>query len=122
MIVDDEPDLLEVVKERLEHNGFEVVTLTSGEDAIKTVQAIAPDLIILDIMLPDMNGYDLCYELKSHSKTSSIPVILFTAKMEWTHYLGDISKFTKADDYISKPFEAQVLLDKIGKLLNISRK
>jgi len=117
LIVDDELDLLNLVKTRLEFHGYQVLYLNSGKDAVKTVQEKKPDLVILDIMIPDKNGYDICYELKNNANTTSIPVILFTAKPEWKKEMGELGKFVKADDYISKPFESQVLLEKIKKLL-----
>ena len=117
LIIDDEPDLANLVKNRLEYHGYQVDCLNTGRDAVKIAQETNPDLIILDIMLPDKNGYDICYELKHNANTSSIPVILFTAKQEWKAEMGEIGKFAKADDYISKPFEPQVLLDKIKRLL-----
>ncbi|MEI6631274.1 MAG: response regulator [bacterium] len=118
LIIDDEPDLLKVIKNRLESWGFEVFCWATGAGAVKQVLEIRPHLIILDIMLPDINGYDLCYKIKKTPEISSIPVIVATAKQEWQEDMGDIGRFAKADDCIPKPFEPDVLLDKINRLLN----
>jgi DNA-binding response OmpR family regulator len=118
LIIDDEPDLLKVFRKRLEISGFQVSCLSTGVDAVKKVQEIRPNLILLDIVLPDENGYDVCYDLKSDPATSFVPIILTTAKAEWKRDLEDIGRFTKADDFIAKPFESQDLIDKINRLLN----
>lgn len=117
LIIDDEVDLLEMLKMRLESQDYEVLYLNSGEDAIKTIQEEKPDLIMLDIMLPDKNGCDICFELKRNEDTASIPVIIFTAKPDWKEVMDTLGKFVKADGYMSKPFESQELMDKIKKLL-----
>ena len=121
LIVDDQPELLNLVKVRLEFHGYQVILHDSGRDAVKIIEKNCPDLVILDIMLPDKNGYDICYELKRNKDTSSIPVIIFTAKEDWMANIGEVGSFAKADDYISKPFLAEVLLDKIERLLKESR-
>ncbi len=119
LIIDDEPDLLKVIQSRLESWGFEVFSWPSGKGAVQKVQEIKPDLVILDIMLPDINGYDVCYRIKTTPEISSIPVILATAKPDWQQDMGDIGRFAKADDSISKPFESPILLAKINRLLKI---
>jgi two-component system alkaline phosphatase synthesis response regulator PhoP len=117
LIIDDELDLVILLKMRLEHLGYQVFYLRSGKNALETVKNKKPDLIILDIMMPDRDGCDICYELKHNPDTASIPVIIFTAHSEWKKDMGDVSKFIKADDYVPKPFEPEVLLEKIRKLL-----
>lgn len=117
LIIDDEVDLLNLVKERLEFHGYEVVYLNSGKGALKFTKDESPDLILLDIMLLDKNGYDICLELKKDPQTASIPVIIFTAKPQWQKDMEALGKFVKADDYIFKPFEAEDLLARIKHLL-----
>ena len=117
LVIDDEQDLLDLVKLRLEHHGYVVVYLNSGEGALEKIRKEKPDLILLDIMMPGKNGYDVCYELKHDDATKAIPVIMFTAKPQWLKEISEISEFVLADDYIYKPFEAQDLLEKIGRLL-----
>lgn len=117
MVIDDEGDLLRMVRIRLEANGYEVVTLESGEGVLEKVKAEKPDLVLLDIVMSGKSGYDVCRELKADQTTAGIPVIVFTA-----HYPGE-EDFKKraadigADDYILKPFEAQALLAKIEALI-----
>ncbi len=117
LIVDDEPHLLELLKERLEHNDYEVLYLNCGKDAVKVTTEQQPDLVILDIMLPDKNGYDICYEIKHSDQTAAIPVIIFTAKEDWKGYMNEMCTYVKADDFVAKPFEAEELLKKIRKLI-----
>jgi len=117
LLIDDEADLLNLLKERLEFHGYEAVYLNSGKGAVKFILDEKPDLILLDIMLPDKNGYDICLELKNNPQTAAIPVIIFTAKAQWQKDMAALGKFVKADDYLFKPFEAEELLGKIEHLL-----
>ncbi len=117
LLIDDEVDLLNLVRMRLESAGYEVIYLNSGKDAFGFVKEKKPDLILLDIMLPDKNGYDICLEIKQDPQTSSIPVVIFTAKPQWQKDIKALGEFVKADDYIFKPFEARDLLARIKHLL-----
>ncbi|MBN3039112.1 MAG: response regulator [Candidatus Omnitrophica bacterium] len=117
LIIDDELYLFELLKERLEFNGYEVMQLDTGANAQAVIMEKKPDLIILDIMLPDNNGYDICYEIKHTEETASIPVIIFTAKEDWKKRIEEMCQYVKADDYVAKPFEPQELLDKIKRLI-----
>ncbi len=115
MVIDDEPDMVEVTKARLEKSGYESIVATSVEEAFALMEKGFPDLILLDMLLPKMQGEDVCIKIKSDPKLTRLPVILFTASV------GDMPNVTKAvgaDDFIMKPFEAEDLLDKIEKLLN----
>jgi DNA-binding response OmpR family regulator len=114
LIVDDEVDLAEMIKFRMESNGYEVLLAHDGQAALETARKERPDLIILDLMLPKMDGYKVCGLLKKDGRYASIPIIIFTAKgqdddMKLGEELG-------ADAYIVKPFEPQVLLGKIKEL------
>ncbi|MBL7151283.1 MAG: response regulator [Candidatus Omnitrophica bacterium] len=114
LLIDDEVELLKLLQARLQHEGYDVIYLDSGKDAASVAQEKKPDLILLDIMMPGKDGYDVCAELKkAGSDTASIPVIIFTAKPDWQKEMDSLGKFAKADDYISKPFDAEALLDKI---------
>ena len=117
LLIDDDLELVNLLKQFLNHNGYEVFALTTGKNAIRTVQEKKPDLILSDIILPDKNGYDICYELKRNPDTASIPIILLTGKPDWKKEIEGMSKFVKADDDICKPFDLQELLEKIKKLL-----
>lgn len=115
LIVDDEADLAEMIKFRMENNGYEVLLAHDGQAAFEMARKENPDLIILDLMLPRMDGYKVCGLLKKDSRYSHIPIIIFSAKgqdddMKLGQELG-------ADAYITKPFEPQVLLGKINELI-----
>ena len=114
LIVDDEPDILTVTVTRLETSGYEVLMAKDCEEAIELLNKSKPDLILLDLLLPKMQGDELCKKLKSDSKFKHIPIILFTAS---TIRIPEKTGEMGADDYILKPFEAQALLAKIKALV-----
>jgi len=115
LLVDDEPDVVKVVKFRLEENNYEVLVAVDGQEALEKARKENPDLIILDLMLPKMDGYKVCRMLKFDEKYKHIPIIMFTARGQ------DLDKKVGydvgANEYIIKPFEPQVLLGKIKDLL-----
>lgn len=113
LIIDDEVDLVELVKMRLEANNYYIVPLYTSKRAIEVAKREKPDLILLDIMMPDKGGYQVCRELKADKDTMGIPVILFTAKPDQKEYIKAGSKSVGAVDYILKPFSADDLLKKI---------
>ena len=115
LVVDDESDLVEMVKIRLEASGYEVAAAYDGQEALNSVKERKPDLIILDLMLPKIDGYKVCGLLKSSRKYKDIPIILFTARAQESD--KEMGKEAGADAYIVKPFEPKVLLDKIKELL-----
>ena len=115
LIVDDEKEMVEVETLRLKASGYDVLAAHDGESGLKAAQEWQPDLVILDIMLPLMDGYQVCQALKSSEKCRRIPIILVSAmdgKLDTT-----LLKKSGADFYITKPFEPPVLLDKIRDLL-----
>jgi len=112
LLVDDEFNLVEMIKLRLEAAGYEVLTAFDGQTAYDIARKEKPDLIVLDVMLPKMDGYKVCGLLKKDAKYSKIPILMFTAKaQEEDKQLG---KDLGADGYLSKPFEPQVLMNKIA--------
>jgi len=115
LVVDDEAQLLEMVKMRLEANGYEVITADDGQEGFEKAKNERPDLIILDLMLPKMDGYKVCRLLKFDEKYKAIPIIMFTAKGEES--AKQIGEEVGANAYITKPFEPQALLEKIKELL-----
>lgn len=116
LLVDDEPSIVKMVGKRLEVEGFEVLVAMDGQEAVKKVQTDTPDLVILDLMLPKLNGYEVCMMLKEDTRYQKIPVVMFTAKaQEQDEKLG---LACGADAYIRKPFKAQELLDQIRALAN----
>lgn len=115
LVVDDEEKIVEVVKSYLEKEGYVVYCAYNGRDAIKTFEASNPSLAILDLMLPDMTGEDICKEIR---KTSRIPIIMLTAKVEENSVLNGFD--IGADDYVTKPFSAKQLMARVSALLRRS--
>jgi two-component system, OmpR family, alkaline phosphatase synthesis response regulator PhoP len=118
LVVDDEPDILEVVKYNLKKAGFSVTCAESGEEALKLIHQKRPDTIILDLMMPGMNGQEVCHNLKANVKTSNIPVLLLTARSEEQDIVSGFE--LGADDYIVKPFSPKVLIARVKSLLRRS--
>lgn len=115
LVVDDEAELVKAVQIRLQEADYEVLVAGDGREGFDVARREKPDLIILDLMLPGMDGYEVCGLLKADTRYSKIPIIMFTAKaQEEDMRLG---KEVGADVYITKPFEHQVILDKIKELL-----
>lgn len=115
LFIEDEPDQIELVKTRLETSGFEFISALDGQEGIKRTKEEKPDLILLDIVMPKMDGYQLCTYLKGDPRTKDIPVIMFSAAGE-----KDIEKKCRscgADDLIAKPYESKELVAKIKALL-----
>jgi len=116
LIVDDEEDILKVLKLRLEANNYEVLISTDGQDGLNKARSEKPNLVILDLMLPKLDGYKVCRMLKFDEKYKVIPVIMFTAKAQKKD--EELGMEMGADAYITKPFEPDVLLEKIKELLD----
>lgn len=116
LVVDDENDIIEIVTYTLENSGFTVETASNGEDALTKAADFSPDLILLDIMIPRINGFDVCKQLKNSLFTGHIPVIMFSAKKE----IDDKVRAAEsgADDYIQKPFNRNELLSRIKMVLS----
>lgn len=115
LVVDDEPDILEMIRYHLEKNGYDVRTAGDGESALKLCQQEPPDLMILDIMLPGIDGHHVCYRLKSNDALRHVPVIMLTAKSEETDEVVGLK--IGADDYITKPFSPRILLARVEAIL-----
>lgn len=115
LIVDDEEDVLELVQYNLDKNGYKTETATTGEKALSKAKAELPDLIILDLMLPGIDGLDVCKELKNNTKTQDIPIIMLTAKGEEVDIVTGLE--LGADDYVTKPFSPKVLTARIRRIL-----
>jgi len=115
LLVDDEPDIIKLLTGRLESEGFEVDAVPSGKDAFLRVKENTPDLILLDVMMPEPNGLEVSRTLKDDPKYKNIPIILLTAKST------DDDKFwgreAGADAYITKPYDTAELLTKINTLI-----
>ena len=115
LVVDDEEDLLELVRYNLSRDGYRVACVSSGEDALKSARKQPPDLIVLDLMLPAVDGLEVCRRLKGDSKTRDIPIIMLTAKSEESDMVAGLER--GADDYIAKPFSPRVLSARVKALL-----
>ncbi|MEX0876887.1 MAG: response regulator transcription factor [Phycisphaerales bacterium] len=112
LVVDDEPDLVELIRYNLEQAGYTVMTASDGKSALSLAKSRQPDLVVLDVMMPEFNGIEVAKRLRSQTETASMPIIMLTAKSEETHELEGLG--AGADDYITKPFSMQVLLARIS--------
>ena len=121
MVVDDEPDLLEVVKLILESDGYKVVTAGSGQEALDKIEKEMPDLVLLDIIMPKMDGWEVFSRIKSNPKTTDTPVIMLTAKDQRIDKLIGLH-VVRVDDYITKPFGRSELLERIKRVLQEKHK
>jgi len=115
LVVDDEENIRELVRYNLAREGYQVTTVGSGEEALKQVSSKPPDLIVLDLMLPGMDGFDVCRQLKNDSRTAHIPIVMLTVKGEESDIVVGLE--LGADDYITKPFSPKVLLARIKTVL-----
>jgi len=113
LIADDEKRILKLVKVRIKSGGYDVITASDGKEALESVRKYLPDLVILDVGMPELNGYQVCHELRKDPKTSHIPIIILSA---WVRdKVGE--KSALADVYIVKPFDPKHLLAEIKFLL-----
>ena len=119
MVVDDNPDIITIVKTILEGKGYYVLSASSGQELLNLLRDRKPDLIILDIMMPEMDGLEVLSRLKAVTETASIPVILLTAKVQYEDVLGGYK--LGADYYITKPFTSTQLVNGINLLLGESK-
>lgn len=115
LIVDDELFLSEIVSVRLKTEGYDVIQATDGMEGLEKAKQENPDLIVLDVMLPKMNGYEICGSLKSDPKYNKIPIILFSARTQNEDI--ELGKKVGADAYITKIFGVKELLAKIKELI-----
>jgi two-component system alkaline phosphatase synthesis response regulator PhoP len=116
LVCDDEPYILMALTDAVEMEGYECVTAINGKEALQKARETLPDLIMLDIMMPFMDGFEVCRELKADASTRDIPVIMLTAKSQQV----DIQKGKDAgaDDYITKPFRPSTLRKKFNEVLD----
>ena len=115
-VVDDDPDLVTILRLILEHNGFRVVCAYSGRQLFTALEEQKPHLIILDVMMPHMHGFEVLTRLKGSQETASIPVIMVTAKIQFENILEGYK--AGADYYIPKPFTKGQLMEGIHRILN----
>ena len=115
LVVDDEPDAVELIAFNLNSAGFDVVTADDGQEAIRKAESGHPDLIVLDVMLPEMDGLEVCKRLRAGAETANIPIVMLTAKA------GEVDRVLGlelgADDYVTKPFSPRELVLRVKNLL-----
>ena len=115
LLVDDEKDILEFLTYNLEKEGYNVVTADNGKKALEIAKKILPDLIILDVMMPEMDGVSTCIEIKKHPKLSDVLILFLTARSEEYSELAGFD--AGADDYVVKPIKPRLLISRIQALL-----
>jgi len=120
LIIDDDPDLLEAVSTILESKGYEVAKAYGGVEGLEKARTENPDLIVLDVMMPDKDGYAVCRELKADEKYRSIPILLLTAvvaNIPTSKYTQQMGMEMEADDYVEKPVEPNELAKRVEVLI-----
>lgn len=115
--IEDEQEMIDLVRLILNRKGFEVKGATGGQQGLDVIRADAPDLVLLDLMMPDMDGWEVYQQMKASDETRDIPVIVITAKAQNIDKVLGIH-IAKVEDYISKPFSPQQLIDSIEKVLD----
>ncbi len=115
VVIEDEPDILELLQFNLEREGFGVVTAANGSDGLSVVQREKPDLVLLDLLLPGVDGLDVCRHLRAKPETADIPIIMVTAKGEESDVVLGLG--VGADDYLQKPFSPRELIARIRAVL-----
>lgn len=118
LLVEDEEDILELVTYNLGKEGYQVESVTSGEEALQRIKTSPPDLVLLDLMLPGVDGLEVCKTIKSNSETKGLSIIMLTARSEEADIVTGLE--LGADDYITKPFSRRVLLARVKAVLRRS--
>ena len=118
LIADDETEIIDLLKRRLTKLGYIILTATTGTETYQKAQKYIPSLIILDVMLPELNGFEICRLLKFDPKYEHIKVILFSGRNQ--HADKEIGRQVRADAYLTKPFDTETLLSKVKELLKES--
>ncbi|MDP8212756.1 MAG: response regulator [Candidatus Zapsychrus exili] len=115
LIVDDEPEIISMVELRLQAAGYEVITASDGQEGLDKAKEELPDLVILDVMMPKMDGYKVCGLLKADTRFHNIPIVMFTAKAQQEDQ--EMSEEVGANAYINKPFNSEELLGTLKDLI-----
>ena len=121
LLIDDDPDYVSATKAILETGPYDIEEAYGGEEGLAKVDNVRPDLIILDVMMPDIDGYKVCQMLKENSRWKSIPVLLLTAvvkNLRSTRYTHEMGMLTDADDFLDKPVDPSVLLKFVENILS----
>ncbi len=115
LCIEDEPEMIDLIRLILSRRGFEVIGAAGGKEGLEKVRQQLPDLILLDLMMPDMDGWEVYQQIKADEKTKDIPVIVVTAKAQSIDKVLGLH-IAKVDDYIAKPFSPQDLLNSVDKV------
>jgi len=119
LCIEDEPEMIDLIRLILGRRGFEVVGAAGGKEGLEKVRQNQPDLVLLDLMMPDMDGWEVYQQMKADEKTKDIPVIVVTAKAQSIDKVLGLH-IAKVDDYIAKPFSPQELLNSVDKVFGAS--
>ncbi|RJP54818.1 MAG: response regulator [Anaerolineaceae bacterium] len=117
LCIEDEPEMIDLIRLILGRRGFEVHGAAGGLEGIKMIREMLPDLILLDLMMPDMDGWEVYQQMKADAATRDIPVIVVTAKAQNIDKVLGLH-IAKVDDYIAKPFSPQELMDSVDKVFS----
>lgn len=115
LVVDDSPTELRLITDPLRQKGYRVSTATNGDDALRKAASELPDLVVLDIVMPKPNGYEVCRALRKQDATQKMKILFLSSKNQMTDRAWGLRQ--GADDYLTKPFEAQMLLDVVARLI-----
>ena len=115
LCIEDEPEMIDLIRLILGRRGFEVIGAAGGKEGLEKVRQDLPDLVLLDLMMPDMDGWEVYQQMKADEKTKDIPVIVVTAKAQSIDKVLGLH-IAKVDDYIAKPFSPQDLLNSVDKV------
>ena len=118
LCIEDEPEMIDLIRLILGRRGFDVVGAAGGKEGLEKVRQELPDLVLLDLMMPDMDGWEVYQQMKADEKTKDIPVIVITAKAQSIDKVLGLH-IAKVDDYIAKPFSPQELLSSVDKVFGI---
>ena len=120
LVVDDDPDMVSVIRMSLEKASYEVMDAGNGKEGIEKAKKERPDLIVMDLMMPEMDGFEACKRLKADPEVKNIPVIVLTAigeQLSDTKYAKDMGLGLESEDFITKPVDLNVLLERVAQLL-----
>lgn len=116
LVADDEVSITELIRKSLEREGYQVIVANDGSEALRKIHSEQPDLVILDVVMPVLDGYEVLEAMRAHPETASIPVVMLTA---FPSDVGAVAAFEhEADSYLSKPFDPEVLLSLVRRLLH----
>ncbi len=116
--IEDEPEMIDLVRLILGRRGFELIGAVGGREGLETIRQIKPDLVLLDLMMPDMDGWEVYQHMKADEELRNIPVIIVTAKAQSIDKVLGLH-IAKVDDYITKPFGPQELIESVNRVLGI---